>query len=208
MNTETVNKIKNNINSKFASVFTKDDLSANNFIPINKQAGFFFIAIKEGANKSDISKFIATKDSDTLKFISLNEESFNALLDYYISEFYAEDDKDAAAIDSVQQVEQNHETENAENNKEESAPVQNIIHDAPKKRIGEILIESGELTEDQLVEALKQSKKTGTPIGSMLVSMGFITVDQLKDALSAQQGFQHVTAQQLNISEGTLKILH
>ena len=207
MNTETVNKIKNNINSKFASVFTKDDLSANNFIPINKQAGFFFIAIKEGANKSDISKFIAAKDSDTLKFISLNEESFNALLEYYISEFYADDDKDEAAIDSVHQVEQNPETENAENNKEESAPVQNIIHDAPKKRIGEILIESGELTEDQLVEALKQSKKTGTPIGSMLVSMGFITVDQLKDALSAQQGFQHVTAQQLNISEGTIKIL-
>ena len=85
MNIETVNKIKSNINSKFASVFTKDELSANNFIPINKQAGFFFIAIKAGANKSDVAQFISAKDSDTLKFISLDDESFNVLFDYYIS---------------------------------------------------------------------------------------------------------------------------
>ena len=91
MNSETINKIKNNINSKFASVFTKDELSANNFIPINKQAGFFFIAIKEGSNKSDIAKFVATKDSDTLKYVSLNEESFNALFDYYVSEYYSDE---------------------------------------------------------------------------------------------------------------------
>ena len=41
----------------------------------------------------------------------------------------------------------------------------------------------------------------------MLVQLGYITVDQLKDALSAQQGFEHVTSQQLNISEGVVKIL-
>ena len=211
MNTETLNKIKSNISEKFASIFTKDELAANNFIPINKQAGFFFVAIKEGANKSDISKFISQKDSDTLKFISLNADSFNELFDYYSAEYYKHDDAvddSIASIPSDNEFLQNDTEQNivVESNDIKTHPVLDVA-DAPKKRIGEILIDSGELTEAQLVEALTQSKKTGTPIGSMLVSLGFITVDQLKDALSAQQGFQHVTAQQLNISEATIKIL-
>ena len=72
MNIETVNKIKSNINGKFAEIFTKEDLLEHKFIPINKKAGFFFIVTKEGTNKSELSEFIAVKDSDTLKFISLD----------------------------------------------------------------------------------------------------------------------------------------
>ncbi|MEI3254869.1 MAG: hypothetical protein V8R83_06135 [Candidatus Gastranaerophilaceae bacterium] len=50
MNIETVNKIKSNINGKFAEIFTKEDLLEHKFIPINKQAGFFFTVTKEGTN--------------------------------------------------------------------------------------------------------------------------------------------------------------
>ena len=114
--------------------FYKDDLSANNFVPINKQAGFFFIAIKEGSNKSDISKFIATKDSDTLKFISLNEESFNALLNYYVSEFYSNETDIADADEIAGTEEQATQQEPAENKKIDAEQSQNVIHDAPKKK--------------------------------------------------------------------------
>ena len=204
MNIETVNKIKSNINGKFAEIFTKEDLLEHKFIPINKQAGFFFIVTKEGTNKSELSEFIAVKDSDTLKFISLDEEGFSSLFDYDLSTFYPEDTQSVEIEQEVEPVQQE-ENPTAQQQVPPAPPVHN--EGQGKKRIGEILIENGELTEEQLVEALTQCKKTGTPIGSMLVQMGFITVDQLKDALSEQQGFQHVTAQQLNISEGTIKIL-
>jgi len=204
MNIETVNKIKSNINGKFAEIFTKEDLLEHKFIPINKQAGFFFIVTKEGTNKSELSEFIAVKDSDTLKFISLDEEGFNSLFDYYLSTFYPEDTQSVEIEQEVEPVQQE-ENPTAQQQVPPAPPVHN--EGQGKKRIGEILIENGELTEAQLVEALTQCKKTATPIGSMLVQMGFITVDQLKDALSAQQGYQHVTAQQLNISEGVIKIL-
>ena len=223
MNTDLINKIKSSINPELASVFIKDDLLKNSFIPINKQSGSFFVAVKIGVNKSEISKFISRFVSDTVKFISLDEESYKVLSDYYFTELYKDvqteqktEAKPASENDSVVQ------NSSLEQNKENAAafPPQDIETgqpatsqtaaqqgDKPKKRIGEILIERGELTEDQLIEALTQCKKTGTPIGSMLVSMGFITVDQLKDALTVQQGFQHVTSQQLNISEGVIKLL-
>ena len=208
MNKDTVNKIKSNINSKFAELFTKDDLIKNKFVPINKQSGFFFVVIQDGSDKSAISKFISSKEQCSLKFISLSEKSYTSLFDYYISSFYQEKSipDSSNQQDESQDKEKTNEAEPANNDKDTSS--QNSDSSGPpKKRIGEILIEQGVVTDDQLAEALIQSKKTDTPIGSMLVSMGFITVDQLKDALTVQQGYQHVTSQQLNISEGVIKIL-
>lgn len=185
MNIETVNKIKSNISGKFAEVFSKEEVLKHKFIPINKQSGFFFVVVQEGSNKAEIAEIIAAKDSDSLKFISVDTEGFDLILEKYITENYEKDG-------SLTQ-------ESAQDPKNPKEPV--------KKRLGEILIDNGVLTEEQLVEALLQSKVTRTPIGSMLVSMDFITVDQLKDALSQQQGVSHVTSSQLNISEGIIKIL-
>ncbi len=260
MNTDTINKIKSNINPKFSELFTKDDLLEYNFIPINKQAGFLFVVIKEGSDKSVIAQAISAKDSDTVKFISFDSDSFTDFLDYYISEYYIKNTEESldtiiekepspesksgtprvllpgespsgiAELSANPEVEaplqaaqtqqepqpssteqskendeqQNTEDKNSDNNTEHTVP---YVEGAHKKRIGEILIEQGLLTNEQLVEALTASKKTATPIGSTLVSMGFITVDQLKDALASQQGFKPVTAQQLNILESTIRLI-
>ncbi len=273
MNTDTINKIKSNINPKFSELFTKDDLLEYNFVPINKQSGFLFVVIKEGSDKSVISKAVAAKDSAAVKFISFDAASFTDFLDYYISEYYIKNSDDSLEslaesdspkvqpkketkrvllpgespdeiisppdidltlpaeelsepeiqpVDSVQntepessQVEVQQDTESQKvpesspqtNEQTQRSNNTNIVENAPKKRIGEILIEQGILTNEQLVEALTASKKTATPIGSTLVSMGFITVDQLKDALAAQQGFVPVTSQQLNVLESTIRLI-
>lgn len=211
MNIDVINKIKSNISTQCISVFTRADILNNFFLPVNKQAGFFYVVVKEGADKSVISAFLSTKIDEQLKFINLDEESYNSLLDYYLQEIFNVTLPEVAPkpVEPVVQPEQN-DVVSVSNSTDaiEQQVVSNVSQgEQPKKKIGEILIDNGDLTEDQLIEALKQSKKTGTPIGSMLVTLGYITVDQLKDALSAQQGFQHVTAAQLNISESTVKIL-
>ncbi len=252
MNTDTINKIKSNINPKFSELFTKEDLLEFNFVPINKQSGFLFVVIKEGSDKSAIAQAIAAKESSTVKFISFDADSFADFLDYYISEYYIKNSQepldslveeevpvsesksetkrvllpgesagDFVPVSDVkdislseqkdEQQEQNNDNKPAEKANDTqtkaSASHTNYVEDAPKKRIGEILIEQGILTNEQLVEALTASKKTATPIGSTLVSMGFITVDQLKDALAAQQGFVPVTSQQLNVLESTIRLI-
>ena len=254
MNTDTINKIKSNINPKFSELFTKDDLLEFNFVPINKQAGSLFVVIKEGSDKSVIAQAISAKDSDTVKFISFDSQSFSDFLDFYISEYYIKNndepvdsivtqepeaaepvkesnnrvllpgETETPALGELNDVpEQQPEPENS-NSSENTAPVEIQeadkaensdsqipppvhIEGAHKKRIGEILIEQGLLTNEQLVEALTAAKKTATPIGSTLVSMGFINVEQLKDALAAQQGFKPVSAQQLNILESTMRLI-
>ena len=56
-----------------------------------------------------------------------------------------------------------------------------------KKRIGEILIENGSLTSEQLKKALEQQKKEqGKLLGKILLEMGFVTEEDIVVALATQ----------------------
>jgi type IV pilus assembly protein PilB len=78
---------------------------------------------------------------------------------------------------------------------------------APRKKLGEILIESGYITEVQLIEALSESKRQKMPLGSALYKLGFITLEQLKEALHVQQGYETVDADQLKVQGKVVNIL-
>lgn len=60
------------------------------------------------------------------------------------------------------------------------------------KRLGEMLLEKGIITYDQLQIALIEQKKTKEIIGRILVSMGFVTEAVLRDALSEVLGQESV----------------
>ncbi|MCX7725690.1 MAG: ATPase, T2SS/T4P/T4SS family [Chitinispirillaceae bacterium] len=55
-----------------------------------------------------------------------------------------------------------------------------------RKKLGEILIAQGLITEEQLLIALKEHKRTGVSLGSVLVKLGFITEDDLSSVLGQQ----------------------
>lgn len=55
-----------------------------------------------------------------------------------------------------------------------------------KKRIGEILIEEGILSKENVEEALAQQKQQGGLIGQILLRMGYLTEDQLVSVLCKQ----------------------
>ncbi len=65
------------------------------------------------------------------------------------------------------------------------------------KKIGEILLESGIITEKQLAIALAESKALDIPLGSVLVKLGYVSIQDLKSALGAQQGLELATTEQL-----------
>ncbi|GAA2521152.1 GspE/PulE family protein [Rarobacter incanus] len=56
------------------------------------------------------------------------------------------------------------------------------------KQLGEILLEEGLVTEDQLLAALDEQVEQGTSLGRVLVQMGVLTEMQLVSALAAQLG--------------------
>jgi type II secretory ATPase GspE/PulE/Tfp pilus assembly ATPase PilB-like protein len=63
-----------------------------------------------------------------------------------------------------------------------------MSNEAPKKPLGVRLIESGVVSEDQLVIALQEQKRLGLALGKVLVQLGFVTENALTYALSENLG--------------------
>jgi type IV pilus assembly protein PilB len=60
------------------------------------------------------------------------------------------------------------------------------------KQLGEILVDDGLLTPDQLFEATQEQKRLGRALGRVLVDLGMVSEAQLVAALAAQIGMQFV----------------
>lgn len=58
---------------------------------------------------------------------------------------------------------------------------------SPGRQLGQILLESGFVTEEQIAIALKEQEKTGELLGSVLFGLGFLNQRNLFRALSAMQ---------------------
>ncbi|MFO8061855.1 MAG: type IV-A pilus assembly ATPase PilB [bacterium] len=75
------------------------------------------------------------------------------------------------------------------------------------KRLGDLLIDEGLLTNDQLMEALDYQKKEGGRLGSILVQQGYVTDDQISHALGKQYGVPVVDFSREEIDEMTLGLI-
>jgi type IV pilus assembly protein PilB len=60
------------------------------------------------------------------------------------------------------------------------------------KQLGSILLESGALTEDQLMDAIDEQQSRGQTLGRTLVELGIISETQLVRALASQLGMEFV----------------
>jgi type IV pilus assembly protein PilB len=76
-----------------------------------------------------------------------------------------------------------------------------------QKRIGEILIEAGFITEADLSTALMESRKNNQPIGHILVLANKITSEQLGKALSIQFGVKYANVANMPANRALLELL-
>lgn len=78
----------------------------------------------------------------------------------------------------------------------------------PKKvRLGDLLIEAGAITIDQLDEALTQQKTSGHRLGRALTEIGAITEPQLNEFLAKHLNIEYLDLGGMNLKEDTVKLL-
>lgn len=76
-----------------------------------------------------------------------------------------------------------------------------------KKRLGEILVSSGVITEEVLQKVLVLQKNSGKKLGETLVSEGFTTEDQIMEAVKNQLGIQYINLDTINIAGNIINII-
>ncbi|MEK7267057.1 MAG: type II secretion system protein GspE, partial [Nitrospirota bacterium] len=74
-------------------------------------------------------------------------------------------------------------------------------------KLGQILIASGIITEEQLKEALKLQKRGGGRLGANLVKLGHITEDKLVTFLSKHYGMSAIDLAEYKIDTAVLKLI-
>lgn len=76
-----------------------------------------------------------------------------------------------------------------------------------KLRLGDVLINGGAITQEQLDKALELQKGTGRKLGEVLVDEGITTEEAIAKALSSQLGIDMIEVQNVRISEEILKLI-
>lgn len=76
-----------------------------------------------------------------------------------------------------------------------------------KLRIGDLLVQYGIITEEQLQQALLVQKQTGGKIGEVLITEGIVTKQNINEVLEYQLGIPYVDLAEYHISTEAAKII-
>jgi type IV pilus assembly protein PilB len=79
---------------------------------------------------------------------------------------------------------------------------------ARKSPLGQLLVESGAITRDQLDTALGKQKSQSAPIGQVLVRMGYVTDDAVRMALASQLGIPFIDLDKTTIGKALGRVLN
>lgn len=186
---DVLEKLQDSINKELVLKFDLPSLEQYSFVPINIKDGHLYVAVGPTANKEEISSLTKGHDLD-VRFIQISDIEINGLLSHVKQMFFSIHSSDVSEPENLP-----------------SGSATPALAPAHPKKLGELLIEDGAITETQLIQALAESKRLGMPLGSTLYSLGFISLEKLKKTLHKQQGFDMVTADQLQIQDKVINIL-
>ncbi len=76
-----------------------------------------------------------------------------------------------------------------------------------KLRLGDVLVNSGVITEEELKKGLERQKNSGRKLGETLVDEGFATEENIAKALSSQLHYDMIDLQNVSIEEDVLSLV-
>ncbi|HFQ91616.1 MAG TPA: secretion system protein E, partial [Chromatiales bacterium] len=75
------------------------------------------------------------------------------------------------------------------------------------RRLGDLLVEKGLLTQDQLQVALTEQKRRGLKLGQVVVALGFVTEAIMRDVLGEALGQESVDLSKMVLDSDLLKLI-
>ncbi len=220
MTTAIIDKIKPIIDFSLLAEFDIEDLKSYSYIPICVAKGSVWVLANSAANQQVvISKVIEKSNNENVNFKQIPDEDFDNILNYILNNINPKENKALITDEPKIQVNDS-DSKNVEikvkDSDEDQESTENKSHGENKsehtgkffyKKLGEILVEMGFVTNEQIFNALVESKKSHIPLGSYLVQQGLITLNDLRNALEEQQGYEAVAIDPLKISESVASML-
>ncbi len=74
-------------------------------------------------------------------------------------------------------------------------------------RIGDLLVQKGYITDDQLSQALEEQREKKMRLGEVLISLGFVTEEQFATVYCDQSGIEPVDLKEVKLNEELLQLV-
>ena len=74
-------------------------------------------------------------------------------------------------------------------------------------RIGDLLVEAGAITDEQLQQALAKQKEDGGMLGNIIMDMGFISRELLITVLTTQMGIEYCEIKTIQVDEDVINLV-
>lgn len=74
-------------------------------------------------------------------------------------------------------------------------------------RIGDLLVQKGYITDDQLSQALEEQREKKQRLGEVLISLGFVTEEQFASVYCDQSGIEPVDLKEMKLNEDLLQMV-
>ena len=79
--------------------------------------------------------------------------------------------------------------------------------DGQQKKLGQLLLDNGAITEDQLLIAIREQKTSHKLLGSILIDLGFVTDAIVRDALSQNTGQRSIDLSSAVLDSTSIRIV-
>ena len=183
---EVISRIKNSIDTSIIEKIDKSAMGKMKFVPISIRQGQLFVAVSKKSNMNRISQLLKRYYPNPIRFMPVGgDDDLQELLSGFISK---------PEEDDTPKIPQ-----------KKDAPV--MVSEPVGGMLGELFVKKGLITQEQLNDALAESKRSNAPIGSTLYEMGYITLTDLKATLGEQTGYKMVSAEQLQGQKNFINIL-
>lgn len=217
MTGSAVDKIKPILDFSVVSKFDTTDMQEKSYIPFCISKGSVYVFTKAISMQNLVISTVASimgNSNVTIKIIG--DDDFEELLSFVKRSLHVESspEMDSVSSDSDEDIKLKYDDDSSIDDDGQIAAPPGMSDDAGHsedkyfaKKIGEVLVDMGFVTKEQIFNALGESKRAQTPLGTVLVQQGAITLEDLKKALTAQQGYEAVTADQLRLNDTVLSML-
>lgn len=74
-------------------------------------------------------------------------------------------------------------------------------------RVGDLLVQKGYITEDQLTQALEEQQEKKGRLGEVLIGMGFISEEQFSSVICAQLGIESIDLKEQKLDEELIQLI-
>ena len=187
MTSSAIEKIKPIIDFSLVSKFDTNDMLSEFYIPICVAKGFIYVLATSSAKQNNItSKISKILSTDKINIKVISDTDFSSLFSYIKSNLHLDtveqftDKSNNASDENMIQLKYDDDMsledeglsdlQMISGNDSPSAPDEKYY----SKKIGEVLVQMGFVTKEQIFNALVESKKSQIPLGTVLVQQGVI----------------------------------